>query len=67
MGEAIAICKLMKTARMKKGMTLKQLSKQTGFSIPALSTWERGVKTPTMFNAECVLRVLGYQLKAVKL
>lgn len=66
MGEAMKICKLMRTERIKRGLTLRQLSDKTGYSIASLHSWERGKRSPIMFHAECVLNALGYKLKVVK-
>ncbi len=43
-------CEKLKEQRMKKGLTLLELSKEIGISIATLSRWENGINDITSDN-----------------
>ena len=53
----------LKEDRKKKGLTLKDLSEQTGISISLLSNIERNVSSPTLVNLNKIVEVLGTQIQ----
>ena len=55
--------KKLKEDRKKKGLTLKDLSEQTGISVSLLSNIERNVSSPTLANMNKIVEVLGTQIQ----
>lgn len=55
--------KKLKVDRKKKGLTLKDLSEQTGISISLLSNIERNVSSPTLANLNKICEVLHTQIQ----
>jgi transcriptional regulator with XRE-family HTH domain len=55
--------KKLKEDRKKKGLTLKDLSEQTGISISLLSNIERNVSSPTLVNLNKICEVLHTQIQ----
>ena len=51
-----------KSIRKSKGMTLKQLSEQTGLSVSYLSNLERNACSPTLLNIQKICEVFGNSL-----
>lgn len=45
--------------RKEKGITRRQLSEMSGVSVNTIKTWEQGVSTMTIENADKVFKALG--------
>lgn len=52
-----------KAAREAQGMTLRQLSEQTGVNISNLSRIERGEVSPTLETLQTICKALGLTLR----
>jgi transcriptional regulator with XRE-family HTH domain len=55
--------KELKKQRLKKKLTLQQLSKLTGISNQALSMYELGKMQPKFNKAQEILKVFGVNIK----
>ena len=49
-------------ARKEKGITRKQLAEILEISINTIKTWEQGVSTMTIANADKVFKALGVSI-----
>lgn len=49
-------------ARIKKGMTLKQLEAATGIGKTTLNNIENGLVSPTLIQLEMIARALGVKM-----
>ena len=65
----IKSCEKLNEQRMKKGLTLLELSKEIGISIATLSRWENGINDITSDNLIIVakyFKVSAYELLGIK-
>ena len=53
--------RLLRTARARAGLTLRQLAARSGTSHSTLSAYESGTKVPTVTTLDRVLRAAGYE------
>lgn len=55
----------MRRTRKDLGLSLPQLAELSGVSGNAISTWERGINSPSIDRLEVVLAALGLRLAAL--
>jgi transcriptional regulator with XRE-family HTH domain len=53
---------LIRTARQRRGLTLRALAERAGTSHSTLSAYETRTKTPTVATLERILRAAGYAI-----
>lgn len=51
----------------RQRMTLDELSKQAGVARSCLAHWHKGMSRPNAYHLEACWRVLGYELRPVRL
>ncbi len=56
---------MIRTARMSKGLTQKQLAEQMGVTRAAVANWETGVSSPTAESLIRLARILGTTVDAL--
>jgi len=56
------IGKVLRRVRLRKKMTLVEVSKQSGVSVPMLSLLERGERTPALITLMSLSQVYGNKL-----
>ena len=49
-------------ARRRKGLTMEQLAKMAGVSLPSISKYEGDKQSPTLYTAQCLADVLCISL-----
>ena len=59
------IGKIIKHLRKKIDMSQEELAEKTGLTNYSISNWERALYEPKFFTVECILDVLGYEIKIV--
>lgn len=59
---AVANIQLLKNARMKKGITVKELSLLSGVSIRSIFLYEKGRSRATIGNYNALAKIFGWQL-----
>lgn len=56
---------MIRTARMSKGLTQKQLAEQMGVTRAAVANWETGVSAPTADSLIRLARILDTTVDAI--
>lgn len=59
--------KTLRKLREENKLTAPQLSKKTYITAPTIRKYERGDRSPSLANADELLRALGYRLAIVKI
>ena len=59
----IDICQVVTDEINKSGMSICRISKKSGVGVKTICNWVNGVTVPTIENAQCVLAVLGKELR----
>ena len=54
--------RVLKEARRRAGLSLRELAERAGTSHSTLSAYERGAKTPSVTTLERILRAAGFAL-----
>ena len=60
------VAESIKELRTSQGMSIKDLSTETGFSSAAISRWESGQRTPSIKSYVKVMTALGAELHVVE-
>lgn len=56
---------LIRTARLKAGLSQAALANRAGTTQPTISTYERGGKIPDLATLERLLRAAGFELRMI--
>lgn len=56
---------LLRKLRRAKGLSLQQFEEQHGIAAVVVGSWERGDRKPSIDRVDEVLRIYGYELRAV--
>ena len=61
--ETIDIYEKVKDEILKSDMTIREIADKAGITDRAIQYWLKGERTMTIENAQCVLAVLGKELR----
>lgn len=57
-----SLAQIIRKAREEQGLTLKQLSEKSGFTVRAIQYWESSAKNISLENADRLLKALGTEI-----
>lgn len=63
--ESKTVGESIKALRLSKGITIKELATETGFTPAAVSRWESGKRTPSVEAYKKIMAALGAKLTVV--
>ena len=56
------LSQIIRKAREEQGLTLKQLSEKSGFTVRAIQYWESSAKNITLENTDRLLKALNIKI-----
>lgn len=66
MARAKSLSKVLRTARLARGLTIAALAEQTGVSAVSIYNWEAGIVRPRETNLTALCKVLKLPIRATR-